>query len=696
MKTLFSRLALALLVTGWVAQSHAIGLSINPSAVSNSYTGTITFQVTGLTNGETVVVQKFIDANGNSAADTGDILWQGFKLTDGQARIFQDGATSVTNLAIPGDLDSTAGQITALLNLPVSGFEQTISAKYLFVVTSPSGNFSPLTNSFTVTNFPFAQSLSGSVIANGTNVPNAAVLIFKPSGNNLTPQGGVVADNSGNYQISAPPGDYILIPFKSNFVANGGAAGVTLSNGVNLNTNLFLLSADRTISGSFIDASNSATGLPGVLVPIESQNGLITVAFTDTNGNFSAGVTSDQWKVEFSDQGAAFHGFLHAQDKLRVDTSTGSVSGLTIAMPKANAIFYGSVKDAANQPMAGINLSSSDNNNSLEQNALSDANGNYFAGAFGDNTTGWRIQTIFDSNPPGYIFSSPAFNYNQNGGGTNLSPGQAVHVNFTALVATNHISGHVQNYNSNAIASVQVFASATINGADFQAQTETDGSGNYSLDVANGSWFVSVSCDGGDQSLSGILGNGNYQCPSSQSVSITNNNGTANFTVQPCGGIQVLTSSPLASGQVGVYYSNQLSAASCNGNFTWTINSGTLPPGLTLYSPGALNGTPTNSGTFNFTVHIVDSAAVATNQNFSLTINPAQPPTLGQPAKNGGQFQFFISGSAGQNYTVQTSTNLGSTNWSLLLITNSPVNSFMVSDTNATNRARYYRVLLGP
>jgi len=697
MKTSLARLALVFTLAGRVAQSHAaVAVSLAPSAISNTYNGTITLQVTGLTNGETVIIQKFLDANGNGIVDAGETLWQAFKLQDGHAHVFQDGATSVTNLTIPGDTDATPGQITAALNIAQSGFEQTIVGKYLYVVTSPSGNFSPLTNSFTVTNFPFAQALSGSIIANATNVPYAAVLIFQGAGDNLNPQGGTVADGVGHYQLSAPPGDYILMAFKSNFVANVGAAAVTLNAGVNLSTNLTLISADRTISGSFLDASNLTAGLPGELVPMESQNGLLTIAFTGTNGDFSAGVTSDQWKVELSEQGIAFHGYLRSQNKVQVDTTTGSVSGVTIALPKANAIFYGTVKDASNQPMANINLFSADNNNTLEQSLNSDTNGKYFAGAFGGGSSAWLLQVSTDSSPSNYIFSSPPFNFNQNPG-TNLIPGQALLYNFIALLATNHITGHVQDSSNNPVSGVQVVASAAINGAVFQAQTDTDASGNYSLNVANGNWNTSVSCQGGQDSLDNIFGTGTYQCPGNQGVTVSNNNGTANFTVQPCGGIQVLTASPLISGQVGVYYSNQLYATSCQGFFTWSLNSGTLPPGINLYSPGALNGTPTTNGTFNFTVHVVDGSATATNHSFVLTINPPPtPPNLGQPTKTAGQFQFLVLGSAGQNYTIQTSTNLKSTNWSLLLVTNSSANSFLISDPGATNPTRYYRVLLGP
>ena len=55
---------------------------------------------------------------------------------------------------------------------------------------------------------------------------------------------------------------------------------------------------------------------------------------------------------------------------------------------------------------------------------------------------------------------------------------------------------------------------------------DTDTNGNYSLNVANGSWTVDVkSCSDCSDSLPA-----NYLCPPSQSVVISNNNVTANFT----------------------------------------------------------------------------------------------------------------------------------------------------------------------
>jgi hypothetical protein len=42
------------------------------------------------------------------------------------------------------------------------------------------------------------------------------------------------------------------------------------------------------------------------------------------------------------------------------------------------------------------------------------------------------------------------------------------------------------------------------------------------------------------------------------------------------------------------------------------------------------------------------------------------------------------------------STNLTSTNWLSILVTNAPSGSFFITDPNATNIGRFYRVMVGP
>lgn len=72
-----------------------------------------------------------------------------------------------------------------------------------------------------------------------------------------------------------------------------------------------------------------------------------------------------------------------------------------------------------------------------------------------------------------------------------------------------------------------------------------------------------------------------------------------------------------------------------------------------------------------------------------------QQPGLSQPARvSPTQFQFLLNGSAGQNYTIESSTTL--TNWSTLYVTNAPASAFSITDSNATNKWKFYRVRVGP
>jgi hypothetical protein len=88
-----------------------------------------------------------------------------------------------------------------------------------------------------------------------------------------------------------------------------------------------------------------------------------------------------------------------------------------------------------------------------------------------------------------------------------------------------------------------------------------------------------------------------------------------------------------STGQVGMPYSSALVATGGVPPYTFSITSGSLPPGLTLNtSTGAITGTPTMAGTFNFTAQVVDSSGtpagtVTTNCSIDPTGAPPPPPT---------------------------------------------------------------------
>jgi hypothetical protein len=294
MKHKLHGLFIVLALLACVAQNAraVVSFTITPAAISNTYNGTITLQVTGLTSGDNVVIQDYLDANTNGVIDAGDILFQQFRLTDGQQSIFHNGATAVTNFNVPGDTDNTAnGTITAKINFLVNS-PSTIIGKYAFKLSSPLGHFAPITNLFSITNFPYAQSFTGNVVSNGTSttLPNAIVLLFDATSQDLHLISAAVANNAGSYTIKAPPGIYTLAPVKSNYVADTtSAANLVLGIGATISTNVSLLSATQSISGKIVDANNSSLGIGGLLVPVQTQSGLLAVAFADTNGISSRG-----------------------------------------------------------------------------------------------------------------------------------------------------------------------------------------------------------------------------------------------------------------------------------------------------------------------------------------------------------------------------------------------------------------------
>jgi hypothetical protein len=49
-----------------------VAFTVTPAAVSNTYSGFITLQVTGLSAGDTVVVQKYLDVNGSGVIASND------------------------------------------------------------------------------------------------------------------------------------------------------------------------------------------------------------------------------------------------------------------------------------------------------------------------------------------------------------------------------------------------------------------------------------------------------------------------------------------------------------------------------------------------------------------------------------------------------------------------------------------------
>jgi hypothetical protein len=144
----------------------------------------------------------------------------------------------------------------------------------------------------------------------------------------------------------------------------------------------------------------------------------------------------------------------------------------------------------------------------------------------------------------------------------------------------------------------------------------------WSLTEGNGATWLSVSASG---HLSGTPeASGAYTL----TVAVADESGQ-----QATGQLVVVVLDPVAVAAMnlptatqGRLYAVQLVAAGGDGVYTWKVEAGSLPTGLTLGSVGDLTGTPGEAGVFTFTARVTDRGnRVATG---ALTLTVEQAPTI--------------------------------------------------------------------
>jgi uncharacterized protein YjdB len=137
---------------------------------------------------------------------------------------------------------------------------------------------------------------------------------------------------------------------------------------------------------------------------------------------------------------------------------------------------------------------------------------------------------------------------------------------------------------------------------------------------------------------------------------------TTTFTVTAVP-LQIVTTSPLASGTAGLVYSQAFAALGGKAPYTWVLQSGALPTGLTLSSAGFLNGIPT-AGTYNFTLQVTDAASASLTRSYSVVIKPAALVSIAVTPPNPSVFkgstqQFVATGT----FTDSSTQVLSSPMW---------------------------------
>jgi YVTN family beta-propeller protein len=110
----------------------------------------------------------------------------------------------------------------------------------------------------------------------------------------------------------------------------------------------------------------------------------------------------------------------------------------------------------------------------------------------------------------------------------------------------------------------------------------------------------------------------------------------------------VVTTSSLQAGSAGAGYDQSLTASGGVAPYTWSVVSGSVPPGLTLSASGQISGTATSGGSFSFTVVVTDSETPAAAAAQALTIAVDAVPHI-----TSADSATFTAGTAG-SFTIAT------------------------------------------
>ncbi len=117
------------------------------------------------------------------------------------------------------------------------------------------------------------------------------------------------------------------------------------------------------------------------------------------------------------------------------------------------------------------------------------------------------------------------------------------------------------------------------------------------------------------------------ECTDSQKPTQAIATKNTSITIRPLTALSITTAT-LSDATINNAYTATLAATGGVTPYTWTVDSGSLPAGLTLSAGGVISGTPTALGTSSFTVKVTDSQATPATATKALTLAVNNPTPL--------------------------------------------------------------------
>ncbi|WP_190285618.1 putative Ig domain-containing protein [Montanilutibacter psychrotolerans] len=198
------------------------------------------------------------------------------------------------------------------------------------------------------------------------------------------------------------------------------------------------------------------------------------------------------------------------------------------------------------------------------------------------------------------------------------------------------------------------FPAATVGTAYSQTVTASGGTAPYTFAVTAGVLPAGLSLNGTSGAVTGTptaAGTFNFTVTATDNNSFTGSRAYALTVSAPTISIAPTT---LPGATVAAAYSQTITASGGTAPYSYAVTAGALPAGLSLASNGALTGTPTAGGTFNFTVTATDSSTgtgpFTGSRAYSLTVSAptiAVAPTTLPGGTAGTAYSQTITASGG-------------------------------------------------
>jgi large repetitive protein len=200
---------------------------------------------------------------------------------------------------------------------------------------------------------------------------------------------------------------------------------------------------------------------------------------------------------------------------------------------------------------------------------------------------------------------------------------------------------------------------ATAETAYSRTLTASGGTAPYTYAVTSGAFPAGMSLNPTTGALSGTptaAGSFNF------TVTVTDHSGSevmAAYSLTVSAPTITVSPATLTVPAFGSAYNQTLTASGGTGSYTYSVAAGALPAGLALSSAGVISGTPTTSGSFNFTVTAKDGDGFTGSKAYSLTVSAptimVSPATLPAATAETAYSQTLIASGGTGSYTYAVS-----------------------------------------